>query len=91
MNNNWLSQANLEYVSDHVDAVKLADAKRHQCAVLMNATPIEQVKRSRRSWRHPAAKVHSLPSEADGRFGFRAALCGVDVPSLADGAGQIHV
>lgn len=37
-------QANLEYVSHHTDAVKLADAKQHQCAVLMNATPIEQVK-----------------------------------------------
>ncbi len=37
-------QTNLEYVSDHVDAVKLADAKQHQCAVLMNATLIQQVK-----------------------------------------------
>lgn len=37
-------QTNLEYVSHHGDAVKLADAKQHQCAVLMNATPIEQVK-----------------------------------------------
>ena len=37
-------QTNLEYVSHHADAVKLADAKQYQCAVLMNATPIEQVK-----------------------------------------------
>jgi len=37
-------QTNLEYVSHHTDAVNLADAKKHQCAVLMNATPIEQVK-----------------------------------------------
>ena len=37
-------QTNLDYVSHHTDAVNLADAKQHQCAVLMNATPIEQVK-----------------------------------------------
>jgi uncharacterized protein (DUF1015 family) len=37
-------QTNLEYVSHQADAVKLADARRYQCAVLMNATPIEQVK-----------------------------------------------
>jgi uncharacterized protein (DUF1015 family) len=37
-------QTNLEYVSHHADAVKLADARQYQCAVLMNATPIEQVK-----------------------------------------------
>jgi uncharacterized protein (DUF1015 family) len=37
-------QTNLEYVSDSVEAVKLADAKLHQCAVLMNATLIQQVK-----------------------------------------------
>jgi len=37
-------QTNLEYVSHHADAVKLADAKQYQCAVLMNPTPIEQVK-----------------------------------------------
>lgn len=37
-------QTNLEYVSHQADAVKLADAKQYQCAVLMNATPIEQVK-----------------------------------------------
>ena len=37
-------QTNLEYVSHHTDAVKLADVKQYQCAVLMNATPIEQVK-----------------------------------------------
>lgn len=36
-------QANLEYVSHHADAVSLADAKQYQCAVLLNATPIEQV------------------------------------------------
>ena len=38
------AQTNLEYVSHHTEAVTLADAKQHQCAVLMNATPIEQVK-----------------------------------------------
>jgi uncharacterized protein (DUF1015 family) len=37
-------QTNLEYVSHQADAVKLADARQCQCAVLMNATPIEQVK-----------------------------------------------
>ena len=37
-------QTNLEYVSHHADAVKLADARQYQCAVLMNATPIGQVK-----------------------------------------------
>ncbi|MBM3804326.1 MAG: DUF1015 domain-containing protein [Acidimicrobiia bacterium] len=37
-------QTHLEYVSHHGDAVRLADAKPCQCAVLMNATPIEQVK-----------------------------------------------
>jgi len=37
-------QTNLEYVSYHTEAVKLADDKGYQCAVLMNATPIEQVK-----------------------------------------------
>src|SRR5262245_35872804 len=37
-------QTNLEYVSHHTDAVKLADAKEYQCGVLMNATPIEHVK-----------------------------------------------
>ena len=37
-------QTNLDYVSHHADAVKLADARQYQCAVLMNATPIEQVK-----------------------------------------------
>ena len=67
-------QTNLEYVSDHVDAVKLADAKQHQCAVLMNATLIPAGEGSRRSRRHPSAKVHSLSSQADGRFGFCPAL-----------------
>ncbi|HEU0005130.1 MAG TPA: DUF1015 family protein, partial [Terriglobia bacterium] len=38
------AQTNLEYVSHHTEAVKLADAKQYQCAVLMNPTPIEQVK-----------------------------------------------
>jgi len=37
-------QANLEYVSDHVEAVKIVDAKGYQCAFLLNPTPIEQVK-----------------------------------------------
>jgi uncharacterized protein (DUF1015 family) len=37
-------QTNVEYVSHHTDAVKQVDARQHQCAVLMNATPIEQVK-----------------------------------------------
>ena len=37
-------QTNLEYVSHHADAVKLADARQYLCAVLINATPIEQVK-----------------------------------------------
>ncbi len=36
-------QTNLEYVSHYADAVRLADAKQYQCAVLMNATPIAQV------------------------------------------------
>lgn len=37
-------QTNLEYVSHHSDAVKLTDSKQYQCAVLMNATLIDQVK-----------------------------------------------
>jgi uncharacterized protein (DUF1015 family) len=37
-------QANLEYVSDHVEAIKIVDAKGYQCAFLLNSTPIEQVK-----------------------------------------------
>ena len=36
--NRLAEQTNLEYVSHHADAVKLADAKQYQCAVLMNAT-----------------------------------------------------
>jgi len=37
-------QTNVEYVSNHIEAVKQAEAKQYQCAVLMNATPIEHVK-----------------------------------------------
>jgi uncharacterized protein (DUF1015 family) len=37
-------QTNLEYVSNHVDAVKMTDAKGYQCAFLLNSTPIEHVK-----------------------------------------------
>jgi uncharacterized protein (DUF1015 family) len=37
-------QANLEYVSDHVEAVKTTDVKGYQCAFLLNSTPIEHVK-----------------------------------------------
>jgi uncharacterized protein (DUF1015 family) len=37
-------QTNLEYVSNHVEAVKMTDAKGYQCAFLLNSTPIEHVK-----------------------------------------------
>lgn len=37
-------QTNVEYVSHDTDAVNLTDAKQYQCAVLLNSTPIEQVK-----------------------------------------------
>lgn len=37
-------QAHLEYVSHHTDAIRMTDEKRYQCAVLLNPTPIEQVK-----------------------------------------------
>jgi len=38
------NQTNLEYVSDHVEAIKMTDAKGYQCAFLLNPTPIEDVK-----------------------------------------------
>jgi uncharacterized protein (DUF1015 family) len=37
-------QTNLEYVSNHAEAVKMSDAKSYQCAFLLNPTPIEHVK-----------------------------------------------
>lgn len=37
-------QTNLEYVSNHVEAVKMTDAKAYQCAFLLNPTPIEHVR-----------------------------------------------
>jgi uncharacterized protein (DUF1015 family) len=37
-------QIHLEYVSNHVEAVKMTDAKGYQCAFLLNPTPIEDVK-----------------------------------------------
>ncbi len=37
-------QTHLEYVSLHEEAVRMGDAKGHQCVFLLNATPIEQVR-----------------------------------------------
>jgi uncharacterized protein (DUF1015 family) len=37
-------QTHLEYVSHHGEAVRVVDAKGYQCAFLLNATPIKQVK-----------------------------------------------
>ncbi len=38
-------QTNLEYVSQHIDAVRMTDEKHYQCAFLLNPTPVEQVKK----------------------------------------------
>jgi len=37
-------QTNMEYISHHVEAVKMTDAKGYACAFLLNSTPSEQVK-----------------------------------------------